>query len=197
MQKFDGYDDIQVNEGFTKLPAGGYKCFVKQAKFEAWKNGNGESLVLCIDIKEGDHKDYYKKDFEAQTKDKKWRGIHRVGIPTNTSSDGMKKAFKSFITALENSNKGFTFPWGKTNEETSKLLKDKLIGLVFGEEEYTKQDGAVGVSVKPFWPRSYDKVLDAEIPERKKVGGGTGQAASTGSAWTPNTPAADDDDLPF
>lgn len=198
MEKFQGYDDVQVSEGFTKLPAGGYKCFIKQAKFETWKNGNGQSLVLLIDIKEGEYKDYFKKNFEEQTKDKKWRGIHRVGIPTNSSSEGMKKAFKSFVTVLENSNKGFTFPWGKTDEETCKLLKDKLIGLVFGEEEYRKQDGSVGVSVKPFWPRSYDKVLEADVPERKKLEGGS-SASSSGSGWTPNVPPTDDseDDLPF
>lgn len=201
MEKFTGYDDIQVNEGFVKLPAGGYKCFIKQAKFEAWKNGNGQSLVLCIDIKEGEYKDYYKKDFEGQTKDKKWRGLARIGVPTNSSSDGMKKAFKSFVTALENSNKGFSFPWGKDDAETCKLLKDKLIGFVFGEEEYYKNDGSIGVSVKPFWPRSYDKVLDAEAPQRKTVQGGAPQQASGSStAWTPNTPTnnfEDDDDLPF
>lgn len=201
MEKFVGYDDIQVSEGFEKLPAGGYKCYIKQARFEDWKSGNGRSLVLCVDIKEGEHKDYYKRNFEGQQKDKKWRGIHRVGLPTNASSEGMKKAFKSFVTVLENSNKGFVFPWGKDDAETCKLLKDKLIGLVFGEEEYFKQDGTIGVSVKPFWPRSYDKVLDAEVPERKKVqgGGSVPNATGTGAAWEPNIPTNtdDDDDLPF
>lgn len=199
MKKFNGYDDIQVNEGFVKLPAGGYKCFIKQAKVEKWNNGNGESIVLCVDIKEGEFKDHFKKDFESQTKDKKWRGIHRVGIPTDSSSEGMKKAFKSFVTVLENSNKGFTFPWDKEDADTCKMLKDKLIGLVFGEEEYTKQDGSIGVSVKPFWPRSYDKVLEADVPERKKVQGAS-NTSSSASTWNPSAPSAvddSDDDLPF
>ena len=200
MEKFAGYDDIQVNEGYVKLPVGGYRCYIKQAKFEQWKNGNGQSLVLCIDIKEGEYKDYYKKDFESQTKDKKWRGVDRIGIPTNQSSDGMKKAFKSFVTSLENSNKNFSFPWGKDDAETCKLLKDKLIGFVFGEEEYYKPDNSIGVSVKPFWPRSYDKVLEAEAPQRKTVQGGAQQQSTGGSstAWTPSTlHAYDDEDLPF
>lgn len=197
MKKFNGYDEIPVNEGFVKLPAGGYKCFIKQAKVQKWSNGKGESLVLCIDIKEGEFKDHFNKDFESQTKDKKWRGIHRVGIPTDSSSDGMKKAFKGFVTVLENSNKGFTFPWDKEDADTCKALKDKLIGLVFGEEEYKKNDGSIGVNVKPFWPRSYDKVLEADVPMRKKVDDDSG--SSKGNTWNPSTPPAtdDDDDLPF
>lgn len=196
MKKFAGYDDVQVNEGFEKLPAGGYKCYIKQAKIEAWKNGNGQSIVLLIDIKEGEHKDFYKKQFDAQTQDKKWKGVARVGIPTDSSSEGMKKAFKGFVTVLENSNKEFKFPWDKSDEDTCKALKEKLIGFVFGEEEYAKQDGSIGVSVKPWWPRSYDKVEGLEAPERKKL---QGTSSTGGSSWNPQTPAApdDDDDLPF
>lgn len=196
MKKFTGYDDVQVNEGFEKLPAGGYKCYIKQAKIEAWKNGNGQSIVLLIDIKEGEHKDFYKKQFDAQTQDKKWKGVARVGIPTDSSSEGMKKAFKGFVTVLENSNKEFKFPWDKSDEDTCKALKEKLIGFVFGEEEYAKQDGSIGVSVKPWWPRSYDKVEGLEAPERKKL---QGTSSTGGSSWNPQTPAApdDDDDLPF
>lgn len=194
MKKFAGYDETQTFGDYEKLPAGGYKCYIKQAKVEKWQNGNGESLVLCIDIKEGEHKDYYKRNFESQTNDKKWKGVARIGIPTDSSSDGMKKAFKGFVTSLENSNKGFTFPWDKSDEDTCKMLKDKLIGFVFGEEEYRKQDGSIGVSVKPMYPRSYDKVLEAQVPERKKI---QDSGSSSSGSCTPSAPQADDDDLPF
>lgn len=194
MKKFAGYDETQTFGDYEKLPAGGYKCYIKQAKVEKWNNGNGESLVLCIDIKEGDHKDFYKKNFESQTNDKKWKGVARIGIPVDSSSDGMKKAFKGFVTSLENSNKGFTFPWDKSDEDTCKMLKDKLIGFVFGEEEYKKQNGDIGVAVKPMWPRSYDKVLEAPVPERKKL-----QTSSTNSSsWDPSAqPSTEDEELPF
>ena len=74
------------------------------------------------------------------------------------------------------------------------MLKDKLIGFVFGEEEYRKQDGSIGVSVKPMYPRSYDKVLEAQVPERKKI---QDSGSSSSGSWTPSAPQADDDDLPF
>lgn len=195
MKKFAGYEEAQVFGDNKKLPVGGYKCYIKQAKFEAWKNGNGQSLVLCIDIKEGEYKDFYKKNFEAQTQDKKWKGIYRLAVPTDSSSDNMKSFFKGFVTALENSNKGFEFPWDKSDEDTCKALKDKLIGLVFGEEEYRKQDGNIGTVVKPVRVRSYDKVLEADIPEKKKLQD-SGSSLS-GSSWNPSAQAQDDDDLPF
>lgn len=196
MKKFAGYDETQAFGDYVSLPAGGYKCYIKQAKIERWQNGNGESLVLCIDIKEGEYKDYYSKNFNEQTSEKKWKGVARIGIPTDASSDGMKRAFKSFITALENSNKGFIFPWDKTENEQFKALKDKLIGFVFGEEEYQKQDGSIGVSVKALWPRSYDRVLDAPIPERKKLKDSS-NSTSGGGFWDPNSAPIKDDELPF
>ena len=194
MKKFAGYDDIQVNEGFKILPAGPYRCVIKKATEEARANSEGTSLVILFDIAEGEHKGHFKDDFEKQTSSKKWRGIYRIGVPVDNSSDGLKKFFKSLITSIEKSNPGFKFDF---DDKSVAALKDKKIGFVFGEEEYEK-DGKVKVFIKPFFPRSWESVLDAEVPTRKKLEGAS-TSSNSGSGWTPNVPAAieDDDDLPF
>lgn len=194
MQKFTGYDEIQVNEGFKVLPAGPYKCIIKKATEEAKQSGKGTNLVILFDIAEGDNKGHFKDDFDKQTNSKKWRGIYRIGVPENSSSEGLKKLFKSLITSIEKSNAGWMFGW---DDKSIASMKDKKIGFVFGEEEYLK-DGQVKVAVKPFFPRTYDTVLDADTPERKKIAGGTTPTSVSGtqSAWTPSAPV-DDDDLPF
>lgn len=198
MKKFAGYDDIQVNEGGKRLPAGPYRCIIKQAKEEERSNKQGTNLVILFDIAEGEYKGHFKEDFDKQTSSKKWRGIFRIGVPDDAASEGLKKFFKSVITSIEKSNPGWMFGW---DDKSVASMKDKKIGFVFGEEEYLK-DGQVKVAIKPFFPRSWDTVLDAEVPERKKVQGGNASTptnvAGTGGAWNPSAPATDeDDDLPF
>ncbi|MHC1750708.1 MAG: hypothetical protein AB9856_20745 [Cellulosilyticaceae bacterium] len=198
MQKVDGYENITVSEGNSKLPAGGYKCIVKQVKIEPWSNGKqGSSLVLAIDIIEGEHKDFFKKQFEGQTQNKKWPCTYRTEAITNTSSDKSKEMFKRLITSIERSNAGYNWDWDE------KKLKGKKVGIVFGEVERQKQDGSgTYMWTEPRWARSLDTVLDAEVPAPKMLQGSntpiTSVAGTPVAAWTPNTAAQDDDDdLPF
>jgi DNA integrity scanning protein DisA with diadenylate cyclase activity len=74
---------------------------------------------------------------------------------------------KAFITAVENSNNGYTFDWKKEVDQ----LKGKKVGLIFGLEEYTKQDGSTGTVTKLNQFRSIDKVDNALIPRVKLLDG--------------------------
>lgn len=192
MKKFAGYDDIQVNEGFKILPAGPYRCVIKKATEEARANSEGINLVILFDIAEGEHKGHFKDDFEKQTSSKKWRGIYRIGVPVDSSSEGQKKFFKRLITSIEHSNEGYKFDF---DDKSLANMKDKKVGFVFREEEYEKE-GKVKVAIKPWFARSWDGVLDEKVPERKKL---QGTSSTGGSSWNPQTPTApdDDDDMPF
>lgn len=198
MQKVDGYENIQVSEGSSKLPAGGYKCIIKQVKIEPWTNGKqGSSLVLAIDILEGEHKDHFKKQFESQTQNKKWPCTYRTEAITNASGDKSKEMFKRLITSIERSNPGFNWDWDENK------LKGKKVGVVFGEVERQKQDGSgTYMWTEPRWARSLDTVLDAEVPVPKMLQGGnsTGpipNTAGTGAAWNPGAAVDDEEDMPF
>ena len=73
---------------------------------------------------------------------------------------------KSFLTCVENSN-GCQFDWGKDWEQ----LKGKKIGIVFGQEEYTSQDGTTKLATKLNQFRSIDKVDNVKIPKVKLLDG--------------------------
>ena len=73
---------------------------------------------------------------------------------------------KRFITAVEDSNPGFSVTWGK---QFASCLQDNKIGVVFREEEYTKEDHTVGMAVKPLRFCDYAKAADQAIPKRKEA----------------------------
>lgn len=87
------------------------------------------------------------------------------------------------MTSLEVSNPGFKWNWDENK------LVGKLFGGIFGEEEYEKQDGSIGTTVKCRFVRSVDAIREGEFktPEKKLL-----NPANTG--WKQ---VEDDDELPF
>ena len=74
---------------------------------------------------------------------------------------------KSFLTCVENSNTNYTYDWNKEVDQ----LKGKKIGIVFGQEEYTSQDGTTKLATKLNQFRSIDKVDNVQIPKVKMLDG--------------------------
>lgn len=138
MKKFSDYDATQTYAKSERLPAGAYVIKIKAVKYSEGKNGAGDRVELMFDIVEGDYKDFYKKNYDAQqSEDKKWKGKGVVYVPVDDGSerDGYtKRAFKSFIEAVEKSNPGYRWDW---NEQS---LKDKLVGGIF-RDTYTVIEG--------------------------------------------------------
>lgn len=150
---------------YDNLLAGGYKCIIKSAKCEILQNGK-EQLILAIDIAEGEKKDYFTKRFnelKIANPDAKYpnSGIFRIFTEDYNDPNKSSAILAGVKTSIEASNPNFKW------SDDEKKLKDKKIGIVFGEEEYLKADGTIGVSVKPKFPRSWEKVEEAEIPKRK------------------------------
>ncbi len=167
--------DYEETEGITGdyeiLEAGGYICKIVGAKADKSQAGN-EMLVLALDIAEGEHKGYFQRKFEdakKQNKDVnkqvKWpnNGTHRI---MKLDKEGKcNKFFKGFGTIIEESNSGYKWTG---NEES---LKDKVLGCIFGEEEYEKMDGSIGTAVKVKFIRSVKSIEEGKykVPERKKL----------------------------
>jgi len=186
MKRYDGYDKAEAYTGeYKTLELGGHICVIKKVTSE--EKDYGTLLRIGFDIAEGEHKGFYQRQFDRKKEtnpDAKWQGMYYQTI----KQDDLKY-FKGFITAIENSNNGFKWDWDETK------LKGKIFGGVFGEEEYQKNDGTIGKSVKCRFVRSAEQVRKGvEVPEIKKLKGNDAHSSySSGHSYADN----DDDELPF
>lgn len=160
IKKPKGYDEAPAFTGeFQQLPRGKYVCVIEQVATQQSKNGN-EQFVILYDIAEGEHKDFYKKMFEAdkaQSADAKWRGIFKQDM------DGRGLSwFKGVITSIERSN-NFTFQWDK--EDNEKTMQGKKFGGIFWRRQYEAKNGSRPIVTELRRIRSVVGLAEAEVPE--------------------------------
>lgn len=134
MKQFNGYSEAKEAAQYTpgmKLPAGGYVCKIMAVRYTNGQNGNSDMITLQFDIVEGEYKDFFKKQYEANTQeDKKWKGTARIYCPKDDGTEQdrwTKNNFARWTNAFEESNPGYAWDWDENK------WKDKLIGIVFGE----------------------------------------------------------------
>lgn len=178
---------VEEAKDFERVTPGGYVCGITNVKDVP----ESEYLLIEYDIAEGPLKNYYRQLNEAKGF---WGGKF-----VKSYREKALPFFKGFITAVENSNNGYKWNYDETT------LKRKLIGLVFGEEEYTKNDGTVGKRLYVSSVHSVDKIRsgDFTVPPLKKLA-----SSSTASVVYPDFSATqtatagglveiDDDEMPF
>lgn len=185
MKKLD-LDNVQE---FTKFknPVGGFICEIKTVEDVPDK----EYLKVGYDIAQA-LSDEQKEFVGMYEKRKKERDFD---YPTTVVSykENSLPFFKGFVTALENSNKGYKWD----NDETK--FVGKLIGFVIGEEEYEGKDknGAPKVKVRTYVAERHSvdaiKEGDFQVPEFKKLTNGITERtpnpfADNGSTPTENNP---------
>lgn len=123
MKVYPNWEKVsEVNE-IESIKAGGYVIRIMNVENVA----DREYLKISYDIAEGEYKDYYKELYKNANF---WGGSF-----IRSYKESAIRFFKGFITAVENSNKGYTWNW---DEQT---LKGKLVGIVLQEEEYIPQQG--------------------------------------------------------
>ena len=161
------YDEISINEDFERLELGGHKGIIIKVEEYTSDFSGKKSLKVYVDTASDDKQpEYFKKQYENDTRiDRKYPNGAIKYVPLGEEENQIKM-LKSFITAYENSN-GCQFDWGKDWEQ----LKGKKIGLVFGMEEYTSQDGTTKLATKLREFRSIDKVGNVKIPKVKLLDG--------------------------
>lgn len=210
----NNWDNVQAYSDFQKLPVGAYVCTIKRAAVQS--SDYGVQLCVLIDINAGEYAGYYQEDYNRnQREDKKWKGVLRLWLPKEDGSDKdewTKSILKGFVTAVEESNRGYTWNWDE------RTLAKKEIGVLFRNEEW-EWDGKSGWSVRPFRAISVDSVEDGNftIPKDKPLknkttstdsfgGFSNGYSAESGYSNTPTpTPGydyfsmmqEDDSQLPF
>lgn len=193
MQKPKNYDTVTGYGEFEPLELGGHIC--KIMKVEETKSSTGKDMLkISIDIAEGRQKDYYAKQYKADTRNpKKWGCI--VYQLVEDSDGNTNRGLKTFIESVAKSNAGFN-PDEIWNDKFGEYFKGKLIGGVFGREQFKTQDGKLKWSTKCINFRDVETIKKGvPVPEDKylsgeqKSGGDTNFAAS----FAP----IDEDDLPF
>ncbi len=187
------FKTAQAYGGNTKLPAGGYVCKILNARVE--NVFGSDKLAFAIDVAEGEYKGFYQRLFEQKKQadpSAKFPGKYDCFIARQDGSTN--PWFKGSIVAVEKSNPGYDFAATNGNEKT---LVGKLVGVVFGEEEFQGNNGNWYTSVKPVMFRSADSIRngDFEIPEKKRrePKNGGGYMAMPGNTMQEVT----DDELPF
>lgn len=194
--------DLKNVQEFTKFknPVGGFICEIKSVEDVPEK----EYLRIGYDIAEALN-DEQKEFVGMYEKRKKERDFD---YPTTVVSykENSLPFFKGFVTALENSNKGYEWD----NDETK--FVGKLIGFVIGEEEYEGKDknGVPKVKVRTYVAERHSvdaiKEGDFDVPEFKKltkapVERASNPFANNGAAPEKNpfddieTPSAEDDNV--
>ena len=169
LKKIDNWDQIEGIEMGEReeVKLGGHEVIIKDAyEYKSEMSGN-TSLKIEIDINGKDKQaGFYQKQFDSITdlKNKKWPNgaCKYVSLREETKCQQM---FKGFITAVENSNPGYKWDWDEKS-----LVGKKLCG-VFGLEEFERQDGTVGTTVKLTQFRSLDKLPEVKIPKVKLLNG--------------------------
>ena len=161
------YDEINVNEEYEKISLGGHKGIIMKAEEYTSPQSGKTSLKVSVDTAKDDKQpEYFAEQYKNDTRiDKKWSNSAIKYIPLG-EEENQVKMLKAFITAYENSN-NCKFDWNKDWEQ----LKGKKIGLIFGQEEYTSQDGTTKLATKLNQFRSIDKVDNVKIPKVKLLDG--------------------------
>lgn len=182
-----GYDEVQAGGDFTPIELGGHKLVIK--KIEDVSNGVVSYLKVMYDTAQDDiQPNYFAEQYKNDTREtKKWGGVINI-FPTYRDG-GTSKKFNQFCTSIERSNNS-QIEWGAKFEQS---IVGKVVGGVFGEEEYLDTANNVKTARKLFWFRSVDGIQDAKVPNKRTLEG-TDTNAPDGFM---NIPEGTDEDLPF
>lgn len=192
IRKPQNWESVQAFSDRQKLPLGAYVCNVLKAAVS--HTTYGDMLQIGFDIAEGEYKDFYKSDFNANTaQDKKWKGVLRVFLPRDDNSEKdeiTKRTLKGMVTSFEKSNPGYVWNWDETS------IVGKQVGILYRNEEW-EYNGKTGWAVRPFRAISVDSVREGSFtfPPDKPLHGASSAPAPIASngGYT----AVETDDLPF
>lgn len=193
MQKFEFKKEKITTGENAPLPAGGYVAKILNA--EESSNDHGVSIIISFDIIEGEHTEHFRKQYlGSQYEDKKWKGNYYLPVPDEKSKypESQKKKFGNFIACVEESNKGYSWNWDV------KSLKDKKIGVIFGNVEYDF-NGHRGWTTKCKSIATVEDIQQGKfvVPKDKPLGNTSNEALSPDIAKLVTDVKGIEDQLPF
>ncbi|MDR3595134.1 hypothetical protein [Clostridium sp.] len=146
MQKPQDFEQVQAYTGFTPLEAGGHICKVMNVE-ETKSQAGRDMIVIYLDTDKTDKQpNYFSEQYKNNQKpDKKWPNNAIVRQLVLDAEGNTNRGFKTFIEMVEQSNPGFKVQWGNN---FATCFKGKLVGGVFGREEWLDNAGVSKFSVK-------------------------------------------------
>lgn len=194
MLKPNNYDNTQSLGGFTPIELGGHVLVIKKIEEVKSKKSGKDMIKISLDTDRTDSQpNYYTERWKNDTRDnKRWGCVVNQLILDKDSNTS--KGFKTFIEVVKSSNQGLTDDkiFGNFPLETN--LKGKLVGGVFGREEYLNSYGESKFTTKCTGFRTVQDVKEGKVeaPKDKLLA----PAADYNSGFDDVTPV-DDGEMPF
>ncbi len=191
MKKPTDWENTQAYRDFEPLELGGHIC--KIMSVEEMKSRSGKDMIkISLDIAEGEQAGYFAEQYRNDSRTpKKWGCIVYQLLEDNNGNT--HRGFKIFVTAVEKSNNAFDSNriW---DERFCEHFKNKLIGGVFGREQYENSNGALKWATKCVQFRDIETIRNGvPIPEDKYLE--NRKPETNTSSDFQDMPL--DDDLPF
>lgn len=197
MNKPNGYDEVKAAGEWEAPKTGGHYMVVK--KVEERKSSSGKDMIVVFfDFAAKDSQPmYFTNEYQNDMREeRKWPYAGTSYIMVNDYKDDSKtsKNFKTFITCIEKSNKGFETSWG--GNEWGAQFAGKAIGGVFGRVE-SEYNGQTSLRSQLRWFCSIDAVATAKVPEDKLLPTKTSAPPVTGNEPFMVVPDSEMDAVPF
>lgn len=188
MNKPNNFDQVKTGE-FTPIEVGGHHLIIKGVEERKTRTGK-DMLVVAFDFAPNDKQPGYAADlFNNDIRpDKKWPNSCVTYVVAVDNDGNTSRNFKTFISSVEESNKGFVTTWTDGPVFTQQF-KGKRVGGVFGrvEDEY---NGERKMRTQLRWFCSDGRVDNAKVPADKLL---PQAAAPAQNGFTP----VFDQDVPF
>lgn len=192
MLKPNDYDRVSAYGDFTPLELGGHICQIMSVE-ETESSTGKDMLIISLDTAPQDKQPgYYMEQWKNDDRpDKKW-GC-RVFQLVMDKDGNTNRGLKTFITSVEKSNPGFQVQWG---DGFSACFKNRMVGGVFGREQYQNSHGDLKWSTKCVQFRSVEAVQKGvDVPEDRYLNGQRPQQnPAAGFGALPDIPESD---MPF
>lgn len=200
MRKPRNYDDTKAQGEFIPVELGGHRLIIKEVR-EMQSSTGKDMIKVSFDFAKNDKQaGYFEQMFRDDIRpEKKWPIQATQYILTEDSEGNCSRFFKTFITCVEHSNKGFETQWGDKFEAQ---FKNKLVGGVFGSQMDYYEGRKIEKRVLRRFVSS-DKVDDAKIPNmsetqayKNHISGCAQESTPAGDGFM-DIPDGIDEDLPF
>jgi hypothetical protein len=199
MNKPQGFDETKAQRYIGRPKPGYYVCEILKMAEELTKENQEPMMVLLLDITQGPHAGYFRKQLDLDRRkkpDSKFKGVFRSKT-TNVAK------FKANCEKIEESNSDFKFLFDGTDEQR---IRGKLIGVAIGDEEFINNAGDVMVARKIRYLLTVKevKIKNADGDEPPKLLKLRNGMSNQGWSGDPNEPIPDytgdpgpEEDLPF